>query len=370
MLMAHARRWLGPTLLLILTLIGAATPFLRPQPVSRIENRVLAPPPRAPASWAEARALPRRVDGYLADHFAFRPRLLKLALQLDHRLGGAAGPKAAVAGQAGWYFLSDGLLRSTGAVAEPQATADYAQFVCQVSARLQRGGAQVLFTLVPSPGEIYPEHLPAWAGPARRPTDYDRVLASVGRCGVRALDLRPPLLAAKRDGRLYRQTDSHWTTEGAMVGFNAIAGALGRPEWEARLAAAPSREEVLLDGDLPRMAGLEPQPEAVRIHHLFEDGQTPPRQALPGVAYRDAPPYRVDMRRDGPSVLVVGDSFTETFFAPLMRDKVGSYVWLHQDECAFDWTAIQRARPAYVILAPTERNARCPRGRPRNMPAD
>jgi hypothetical protein len=368
MLLARGRRWLGPILFGVLALVGVTTPFLRPQPVSIAENRVLARPPQVPASWAAARALPRQVDSYLADHFAFRGPLVGLALRLDRRLGGAAGPKAAVAGADGWYFLSDGLLRSTGAVADPQASEDFTQFVCDLSARLRQRGARVLFTLVPSPAEIYPEHLPAWAKPLKRPTDYDRVLASAGRCGVNTVDLRAALWAAKGDGALYRQTDSHWTTQGAMVGFNAIVRALGRPEWAADLAATPARRLLALDGDLPRMAGLEPQPEEVKIYRLFEDDVAPRRAPLLGVEYRDAPPYRVADERDGPSVLVIGDSFTETYFAPLFRERAGRYAWVHLDDCAFDWRAIERAEPTYVILAPTERNARCPRGRPLNMP--
>jgi len=368
MLLEPARRWLGPVLFGILALVGAATPFLRPQAVSIAENRVLARPPRAPASWAEAGALPRQVDGYLADHFAFRGPMLRFALQIDGRLGAAAGPRAAVAGADGWYFLSDGLLRATGAVADPQASADFAQFVCELSARLQQHGAQVLFTLVPSPAEIYPEHLPAWAQPLRRPTDYDRVLASARRCGVPTVDLRAALLAARGDGALYRRTDSHWTTQGATVGFNAIVRALGRPEWAAPLETMPARREVLLDGDLPRMAGREPQPEAVKILGAFEQAAAPPRRQLDGVSYHAAAPYRVAGSQDGPGVLVIGDSFTETYFAPLFGEHAGRYAWLHLDDCAFDWRAIEQAKPAYVILAPTERNARCPRGRPLNMP--
>jgi len=370
MLMARERRWLGPVLFLVLALIGAITPLRRSQPVSTVENRVLASAPRTPATWAEARGLPRQIDRYMADHFAFRADLIRLALRLDHKLGGSAGPKEAVAGPDGWWFLNDGLLRSTGVIADAPASADFSRFVCEVSARLQREGTTVLFTLVPSPGEIYPERAPAWAGPARRPTDYDRILASVGRCGVRALDLRPPLIAAKADGRLYRQTDSHWTTQGATVGFNAVVRALGHPEWQAPLAAMPSRDAVVLNGDLPRMAGLEPQPETVKIYSLFEDDQAPSRLPLAGVRYKAAPPYRVAGRGDGPSVLIVGDSFTETYFAPLFRDKVTGYAWLHQDECAFDWRAIAEAKPRLVILAPTERNARCPGGHPLNMPRD
>jgi hypothetical protein len=368
MVRARARRWLGPALFLMLAVIGVTTPLVTPQQVSTAENRVLAPAPRAPANWSDLRGFPRQIDRYLADHFTFRSRLLSLALGLNHKIGGAAGPKRAAAGQGGWYFLNDGLLRSAGVVADARETADFAQFVCQVSARLQRRGARVLLALAPSPGEIYPEYLPSWAGPAKRPTDYDRVLASVARCGVQTVDLRSPLLAAKGAGRLYRQTDSHWTTQGAIVGYNAVVRALGRPDWSARPDAMPWRRQVLLDGDLPRQAGLPPQPEDVKIYQPFEASAAPPRHAIPGVAYKERPPYRLVARGDGPSVVVIGDSFTETFFAPLMRDKAGSYVWLHQDECAFDWRAIEAAHPAYVIIAPAERNARCPRGRPLHMP--
>lgn len=368
MLLARQQRWLGPVLVSLVALVGAATPFVPPQRVSVAENRALAPAPKAPRDWTEAGQLPRQLDSYIADHFAFRRRFVKLALRLNKNLGRASTPNLVTVGRDGWLFLTDGLLRSTGAAPDPAATADYARYVCAVSARLRARGTPMLFTLVPSPGDIYPEHLPAWVGPPTRPTDYDRLLARLAGCGVRALDLRPPLIAAKGEGQLYRQTDSHWTIQGAMIGFNAIVHALGRPDWAVRPETMAWREEALSGGDLPRLAGLEPRPEKVRIYARFEDGMTPPQEPLEGVWRRDGAPYRISMRQAGPTVLVIGDSFTESLFAPLFRDRVGGYVWLHQDRCGFDWTAIERTKPDYVILAPTERNARCRFRQPHNMP--
>jgi alginate O-acetyltransferase complex protein AlgJ len=365
-LMTPARRPLALALILALVLPASLMIAAPRETVSRVENRVLAPAPAWPASAAQWRALPRSLDAYLADHFAFRQPLVLANMRLQKKLGGRAGVAEAVEGRDGWLFLSDGLLQSTGRVLEPAQADDYAAYACGIAERL-RGRSRLLVTLVPSPGEIYPEHAPAWAGPARRPTDYDRVLAGVRACGAPALDLRPALIAAKPQGRLYHMTDSHWTPRGALAGYDAIAAALGHADWvlPAQRSAWPTVS--LSDGDLLRLARQEPRPETVAVHDWIH---LPPgaRQApIEGLTARMGRPFVVETDHAGPTVLVVGDSFTIDSLPPLFARFAGKVAWVHQDECAFDWRIVERLKPDYVLLAASEREARCRRGRPLNM---
>ena len=170
-------------------------------------------------------------------------------------------------------------------------------------------GVTTGFTLVPSPGEIYPEALPEWAGPAQRPTDYDDVLARVRACGVHAVDLRPALIAAKRQGSIYRRTDSHWTFLGAAFGYNAMLEAIGRPDWRIPmdLSAWPGR--TVRNGDLPALAGLEPRDETVPVERRYD--APPQRTQIEGLQFTTRTPFTVAGKGPGPTVLVIGDFFTE-----------------------------------------------------------
>jgi hypothetical protein len=312
--------------------------------------------------------LPRGLDAYLADHFAFRQPLVAANMRLQKKLGGRAGVAEAVEGRDGWMFLSDGLLQSTGRVLDPAQADDYAAYACAIGARL-KGRSRLLVTLVPSPGEIYPEHAPTWAGPARRPTDYDRVLADVRRCGVEALDLRPALIAAKPQGRLYHTSDSHWTPRGALAGYDAIATALGHADWALAASRSAWPTVVQTTGDLPRLAREPGRAETVEVHDWVHLPPGARRSPVPGLSARMGQPFVVETGRTGPTVLVIGDSFTVDDMPPLFARFAGRVAWVHQDECAFDWRVIDKLKPDYVVLAASEREARCRRGRPLNMSA-
>jgi len=369
-LMTRARRPFALVLAVALALPALLMAFLPKERVSRLENRVLAPAPAWPENPRAWRRLPRALDAYLNDHFAFREPLLLADMRLQKRLGGRAGVAEAVEGRDGWLFLSDGLLQSTGRVQDTAQADDYAAFACAVDARLKRRGVRMLFTLVPSPGEIYPEHVPAWAGPAERATDYDRVLAGVQACGAATLDLRPVLAAAKGQGQLYRATDSHWTPRGALAGYDAIVAALGHADWRLPAPAGPWPTVTRTDGDLLRLAGREPMAEQVEVHpwtHLPAGARQEP---IGGATARMGQPFVVETGRAGPIVLVIGDSFTIDDMPPLFARFAGKVAWVHQDECAFDWRVIDAVKPDYVVLAASEREAHCGRGRPLNMPEE
>jgi hypothetical protein len=366
--MFRARRLLAPLVLALLALPALLLPTMPGRAVSGVENRVLAPVPARPTTVEAWRRLPRAIDAYLADHFAFREVLVGVGVRVQKKLGRDIGQKQAVEGRDGWLFLSDGLLQSSGKLVSPGQADDYAAYVCEAAAQIRATGAKVLFTLVPSPGEIYPEKLPSWAGPAQRPTDYDRILARVRACGLNALDLRPALIAAKGRGLLYRRTESHWNMRGLTVGYDKMTEALGMPGW--RFVARPSewREGPLADGDLPRLAGLGPRAETIPINSLLEQAASRPRSPIAGVSYQRRAPYLIDTGRAGPSLLLIGDSFTVDHMPTLFAEHVRRFAWVHQDDCAFDWTVIERVKPDYVVIAPAEREARCRRGRPLHRP--
>jgi hypothetical protein len=88
-------------------------------------------------------------------------------------------------------------------------------------------GIAYIVTVAPDKATIYPEHLPAWMHHMATPTPFDRVVALLGRDpGLRFVDLRGPLLAAKETRQVYYRTDSHWNYLGAIVAYEALMKAV------------------------------------------------------------------------------------------------------------------------------------------------
>lgn len=378
-LLARHRRPLAFALLALLVAPALAMPFAPKLTVSDRENRTLASAPTWPETPGEWRALPKALDAYFTDHFAFRETLIANAAALERAIGGRltaaraeGAPKEAMApavmGRNGQMFLTEGLLQSNGHDYDPDRAADYAGFVCEMHDRLAPTGVQVAAAIAPSPGEILPELLPQWAGEPRPRTEYDLVLAALKRCGVPATDLRSKLRELKPNGRkLYRQYDSHWTQYAALAAYSAAVDVMGKPEWRIGDGDVAWATVQNSDGDLPRMAGLDPQAETVEIHDMTLPG-TMTKQELTGLKLQPAGevarPYTIETGRQGPSVLVIGDSYTGDFFPPLFARFAGRVSWIHMDTCGFDWAVIDRVKPAYVLIMPVERAMRCNGDRP------
>lgn len=369
-LLSPIRRWLAPILVVALMIPSVGMLFTAKAQRSAVENRMLAPPPVVPATLATWRALPRQVDAYLADHFAFRQALTSAANQLHWRLGGQLDGGEVVRGKDGRLFLRDNLLNVTGGVVRADVADDYGRFICDMNRRLSARAIPMVFAMAPSPAVIYPESLPDWA--PRGPTSaYDLIVARTRACGVTTVDLRPPLLAAKPSGSIYYHRDTHWTPKGALIAYNLLVAALKRPDWALAPNRLTWRRTPEMTADLARMSGVG----RARVEMMDSpdlDAQTAMLnlKLMNGVVDRSARAGFIDETgHAGPTVLFIGDSYSADFMPPYFAAHVGRFAWIHQQWCGFDWKVFDVVKPDYVIVMPVDRAASCKKGgRPLNMP--
>ncbi len=366
-LFAPLRRWLAVAIVAALMFPSLGMLATQPRATGAAEDKTLAPLPAPPRSLADLGRLPRATDAYVGDHFALRGPMLDLYGGVRRRLGVRPPPDPVVQGAPGWLLLNDGLMRSIGAEPDEAAIDRYAAFVCDLGAKMKASGKPFLFAVIPGTAAIYPEALPAWAKPAVGRTPYDVLQTRTRDCGVSSVDMRRALRAAKETGRLYRQRDSHWTPRGALIGYNLMVSALGRPDWTILPNEAEWRSEPAIEDDLAKLAGIaERAPEAVDMPHLFAFKAAPASpQPIPGL--RDDPAqaaFMVGPGGRGPSILMIGDGYTRPFMPMFFAPFVGRFSWIAHRRCGFDPTVFDRTTPDYVILAVGEREARCEDGRP------
>ena len=70
----------------------------------------------------------------------------------------------------------------------------------------------------------------------------------------------------------------------------------------------------------------------------------------------------------GPTVLVIGDSFSGMFGTPALL-HAGQFVWVYHKFCGFEWKWVDEFHPDYVWYIPTERLIPCwPGVRPKGLP--
>lgn len=177
--------------------------------------------------------------------------------------------------------------------------------------------------------------------------------------GVAAVDLRPPLLAANSVHPTYRRTDTHWNQLGALVAYNAVVEALREPGW----AIDPDRVlrgfQSVPGGDLARLLAVSTgvTDEDARIDL---SSYRPPLLQISKIDTQfESGGDLIDTGRQGPTVLVIGDSFTRGFWQDYFSLHAGKYIWMHHESCGFAIGVVEAYRPDIVILAPAERQMFC-----------
>lgn len=371
MLRRHRRFWIVLTSALLLAPLTVG--ILAPDgDLAAVEWRVGAPFPEFPRAVADWLGFTRRLDAYLRDHFGLRHAMIRGHATLVHRWL-ASGNGHVLVGRDGWLFFRPAamLQQSAGLRVRTTRLAETANVLASVRAALAARGTRLIVSFPPNSATIYPEFLPQWAqNPARR-TEYDVMLDALAARGVEAVDLRPPLRAAKREGAIYFAHDTHWTARGALAGFNAIAAAAGREGWRLDPGQALGPPVRQGGGDLARMLGLSEdlseEAQWLTLPTGREELSVPP----PPQAEHKFPTVSLASNlAAGLSVMVIGDSFTYGLFPALALAHASRVIFTPHQHCGFDWKWIEKFNPDEVWWMPTERVFLCKEGaRPKGMPA-
>jgi alginate O-acetyltransferase complex protein AlgJ len=364
MLLRHRRYFAALSLLMLATPLvwGMVLPD-SPELIYK-EGRRLAPAPSPPASLAQWAVLPSRIDAYLKDHFGLRHSMIQLHKDLTKPMLGFGGSEVLVGRDGRMFYLGGEMVRqSAGLVLRDQKVAEAANMLAAMRDALDKRGIGFLVTVPPSTSSIYQDDLPIWAQSRGKKTEYDLLLQDLAARGVKTVDLRPALKAAASEGKAYLLHDSHWTPRGAIAGFNTVAEADSHPDWRINPAIALGPPEEHKGGDLARLLGE--QDDVTETAQPFALPSTGKDEAL---SQDVMPDHVITTSEPGPAIMVIGDSFTSSYFTIMLAQHVGRAIWIHHHYCGFDWKLIDRLKPNEVWWAPTERALVCEPGhRPLNF---
>jgi alginate O-acetyltransferase complex protein AlgJ len=228
------------------------------------ENRAMAGFPEFQSGSEGLREYITGLDLYFNDHFGFRKRLIRWQHRWKHQLFNESKGKDVIIGRDGWLFYSgEDMIENVQGI-NPFTPDQLKAWQSLLESRRDwcvRHGSAYIFVIPPDKHSIYPEYLPDWLLPVKKPDKLDQFMAYMKtNSTVPILDLRPALLAAKTNGILYFSTDSHWNYLGAFAGCQSLVRTLSgqlpglKPlppdtfEWQF----APQAGK-----DLARMLGLE-----------------------------------------------------------------------------------------------------------------
>ena len=359
LLARHRRPWI------VILLCLLAAPMLvqlagQRETVSEGEARMLSPAPVLPVSLDKLLALPRDLDRFLSDHFGLRTELVRAHGLLRYAVLLPTDLRVLI-GRENWLFLNgDGTIeQATGRLLRAAAIEKFAERAKALQARLSARNARFIVAIPPNSPTINRSRLPAWAAEKPSLSEYDLMMTALASRGVAAPDLRVPLLAANSVRPTYRRTDTHWNKFGALIAYNAVVEALHEPDWVIDPDRVLRGFEPVPGGDLARLLAVSADvtDEDARIDLSSYRPPTPRISRID--TQSEITGDLIETGRSGPTVVVIGDSFTQGFWQDYFGLHVSRYVWIHHEQCGFAVRVVEAYDPDIVILAPTERQMFC-----------
>ena len=212
---------LGFILLLIIPIIQEY--FILIPPMESKENRQLADKPILNPTFLDH--FPSVYEDYFNDHFSFRNHLVHLnSLLLVNILQKSPMPEKVLFGDEGWlYLVKDELDTYRGKnLFNSNQLKDISEEMLRRKKYLDTRGIKMYFAIVPSKYTVYPEYLPYYVNKLNAITRTHQIITALADKGIETIDLRQPIIDAKKAGLLYYKTDNHWNEHGSFVAYNII----------------------------------------------------------------------------------------------------------------------------------------------------
>lgn len=320
---------------------------------STSENRSLSERPRLAWDLASLRAYPAQWTRYFEDHFALRQQLVRWQSEFRLRAFGVPSSESVIRGQDGWLFYADDGALKDYADSSPLSDDELEMWRATLQDTSDWLGEQdiaYVFVISPDKHLVYPEYMPASIRRATASRIDQLVDYLHEHSTVRVLDLRPALIEAKANERIYHRTDTHWNDRGAFVGYREIVASLAGDV--PGLVDAPMTEyeprEVASQGlDLAGMLGLT---DAITEDDLVLVPRTP---AVARIVEPSEPNPRLmharivtEGRDEGPRAVIFMDSFGAGMVR-FLSEHFSRAVYLWQSN--MDPEVVRAERPRVVI---------------------
>jgi hypothetical protein len=219
-----------------LFIVSIALPLIfidRKTVISMLERRQLASPPRIHTDGkldaANFVTLPRQVDNYIIDRFAWRSKIISIVKRVDFFLLHKSHDKKLLVGRDRWLFYIDKSLGDEFAnfkksnLFTPGEMEIFQKSLMKVNEVCERNNIKFIFLIVPTTSSVYPEKYPFPRPPGISRTE--QIIAALPE-PLRQKTVFPlDYLVLKKKSHsqpLYYNNGLHWTKLGAYYTFDLL----------------------------------------------------------------------------------------------------------------------------------------------------
>lgn len=239
------------------------------EPQRKVAESKSQPLPAFALEWKTLRLIGHTLaDGWLDKNFTFRGVLIRWYNFSSARTFGSMSSSSPVqVGKDGWLYLA--MDRNREVLEEHRAIKPLTEAQMSTVAAiyeerrswLAQRGISYRVAVAPNKDSVYPEFLPDAFKQVGRQSRLDQLMEYfAAHSAVEFLDLRQPLLEAKKTQQVFFSTDSHWNVLGGFPCYQAIIASLSK-DFPALTPMSVSdfflERYSFLGGDLSYLLGME-----------------------------------------------------------------------------------------------------------------
>jgi hypothetical protein len=310
-----------------------------PEPsVSKTENRTLAREPVFNINLADP--YPFAYENYFTDHFIFRQQALSAhSFLIFYPFKRSPVPNQVDIGKGNWLFNGrDDKLIYQG---KKKLTSEEVRTIVRIlhERALYYRGKRIHFYLcfAPMTQEIYPEYLPNNYFRSPNGTQTDKLISAIIKDTVIPfIDLKSVLLASKKFGRLYQNTDNHWNNLGGYFAYTAIIKRIKKDFPKVKLIPMSDitfKHFIRHGGGLANIIGFADALKEYDITPVIRNAQ-----AKIGVKAGYPPPYWFEYKDDYEVEWVTPDQNMPKLF--VIRDSFFAFSMMYMQESFSKTTVI------------------------------
>ncbi len=252
-----------------------------------------------------------QLDVWIQEHIGFRQILVDANSRWQSALFGHSSEESIIVGADGWLYYADTAYDylNIATISERNAN-NIGRTLQMVQDYTKEHGAAFCVTLIPNKNTLYGEAMPYYYIPTDSEGNLELVTGAMERYGVSYADMVKAF--GEEDKVLYQTQDSHWTYEGALLGYRTIMDAM-QVEYDA-FSEMGFVERRDWDADLSRMLYADGAAKDVQLYPDYTFGY----EIVSRETNVDAITLRTEHSDGNGNLVMFRDSFCNTmqvFFA-------------------------------------------------------
>lgn len=340
-----------------------------PNKVSELERRNLSPFPVIYTNEGKLSPGVRSAfETWLNDNIGFRDFLVKIYGSINYKLLGRSPNNAVELGRDGWmYYTRDRNLEIASGeyFLSPKELEAILKQQLRIDDKLKKQGIEYVLILPTSKVSVYPEFIRSGEYSIRE-TPVEQLAKYIqAHSDICVIPLKKALVDAKKEGKVFFKTDTHWTEFGAYMGYCEIVrrlnefGLLSDEPKEVTFKPFEYQGEM---GGLMGNAGLVPPEKTEKSVIISKSAQKIELDSSRGASLQNIlekyqvkdPCYLYENNRNYNTLLMFGDSmFGGWNITELLAEHFNQVAYVFNGEIQQEY--IDLLNPEIVIYEITER---------------